>query len=113
VRARHWLETFERALKQWRARQPLRKRLYATLESSTSDTPLNEGVSAAIRALLAQIEEHRPPHSSADADGSYAWAVRELKAEVRRCWPRTRRTDPVATALIGTIRDAILRQTAT
>jgi hypothetical protein len=67
-------------------------------------------VCATLHTLITQINRNRPPHYGADDKGSVEWAVRELKAEERRCWPRRRNSDPIKAELIETIRTAILRQ---
>lgn len=52
----------------------------------------------------------RPPYYGADARGRFAWARRELVAELRAAWPRNRRTDSLQTAVLNTVRLAILVQ---
>jgi hypothetical protein len=61
-------------------------------------------------AEIVALNRFRPSYFGADARGRYAWARRELQAEFRSAWPKSRRTDKLQTEIIATVRMSILRQ---
>jgi len=95
IRAHARLQMFERALAIWRQVAPQQRALLR------ARAPLEQ---------IAALNRFRPPYYAPDHRGRYAWARRELLAEYRTSWPRSRRTDVIQARVIAAVQSAILLQ---
>jgi hypothetical protein len=94
VRAHARYHTFTRQLAVWKRVAPKQRAL------RKAGAPVEQ---------IAALNRLRPAWFAPDARGRYAWARHQLLAELRDAWPRTRRTDTLQTAVLQTVRLAIVK----